>query len=315
MGKFPHEFLKRFFTDHDDERIIVGPRYGEDAAVLDFGEEYLIVHPDPISGAVKHIGWLSVHIPANDIAVTGAEPRWALPTVQVPEDMEFSEVEDILEDISHAADDLNISLIGGHTEKVDFLDRPMVTTCMMGVTTDPIFTHSSRPGDLIVQVGAGGIEGTWVLASDLYDVLVHRGIDPTVLKSISDNWRDDVSVVKNAGIFRDISTSMHDATEGGILQGLYEMALASQNRFEVSEELLVREETVEICRALEIDPFRLISSGCLLATVPPETEIPMGKVIGEVKSGGPSLIYEGESVQENTEDELFKVLGRGDVGL
>ncbi len=308
MAKFSHEFLKRFFQeDLKDSRVEMGPRYGEDAAVIKFGKEYLVVHPDPISGALENIGWLSIHIPANDIAAAGAKPCWALPTVQTPEDFSKSKVERLLDEMCEAARGLNVGLIGGHTETVEFIDRPMVTTCMMGLTGSPIYTHTSNPGDLLVQIGDAGIEGTWVLVTDAYDKLESLGVSEACLHEVL-GWRNDISVVDDALRLRDTATSMHDATEGGLLQGAYEMAFASGNRFEIHRAPSVREATLEICGVLNVDPLRLIASGCLLATVPPDTELPVGKVIGKVTEGEPGLFFDSKKVGENTEDELFRVL-------
>src|SRR5919197_229995 len=68
-----------------DPRVVVGPRVGEDAAVIDFGERYLVAKTDPITFATEDIGWYAVHVNANDIATMGAEPRWFLATVLLPE--------------------------------------------------------------------------------------------------------------------------------------------------------------------------------------------------------------------------------------
>lgn len=297
--------------DHkiDDELVIKGPEYGEDAAVIRLGDNNLVIHLDPISTGIENIGWLSIHIPANDIAVTGAEPRWALPSVQVPEDMPDSDISNILDDISEASSKLGVSLIGGHTEKLEFIDRPLITTTMIGLTNKPIFTSDSKPGDLIVQVGAAGIEGTWILVSDYAKELVDRGVSQEIIKEVG-GWRQDISVVKDALTFDQIATSMHDVTEGGLLQGLYEMARASGNRFVIDKKPIVRKETVRICNLLKIEPLALISSGCLIATVPPDEELPMGKAIGRVEEGDGETLFRDEIVEENTDDELFKAINK-----
>ena len=78
-GKVPKEMLTKYvFTclGEYSERLIKGPLIGEDAAILDMGDHVLIAKANPITGAEKKIGWLAVHINANDIAARGAKPLW-----------------------------------------------------------------------------------------------------------------------------------------------------------------------------------------------------------------------------------------------
>lgn len=309
MPKLKQTLMSHLFFDRkiDDERVVVGPSYGEDAAVLKFQDEYLVAHPDPISGAVKNIGWLSINISANDVAVTGARPRWAMPSLQIPEDFEEEKIELMIEDLYNAADELGVSLIGGHTETVKGLERPLITTAMMGVTKEPVFTKGSNPGDKIVQINEAAIEGTWILVSDFEELLVDRGLDKKSAKTVH-GWNRDISVIEDALKINDIATSMHDPTEGGILQGVYEMARCSGNDFVIEGEVSFRQETIEVSDILGLDPKKLISSGCLLATIPEDKNIEHGNTIGHVKDGSGQTIYEDEVIEEVTEDELFRFI-------
>ncbi|MFO7992240.1 MAG: AIR synthase family protein [Thermoplasmata archaeon] len=309
MSKLDLKFLEELIFEQElrDESVIMGPRYGEDSAVVKVGGDHLVIHPDPISGAVDNIGWLSIHIPANDVAVSGAVPRWSLPTVQLPQDLEEEKIRAIFKDLFSAASELNISVIGGHTERVRGIDRPLINNTMIGVTKKPIFTSGSQPGDKIVQINEGGIEGSWIIASDFYEICIDRGISEDTIQRIQ-GWKDDISVVEDALKIKEKVTSMHDPTEGGVLQGLYEMAHASGNRFVIDKGIEVREETRVLCEKLGLDPLRLISSGCLLATVQEGVDIEGGRTIGCVESVEPGLDYDGEEVEEIVEDELFRFI-------
>jgi len=289
----------------DDESVVMGPAYGEDAAVVDIGDMFLVMHSDPISGAIDNIGWLAINIAANDIAVTGASPRWGLLTIQFPPDQTKEDIQGVIDDLYESSQKLDIEIIGGHSEMIDQIDHALVTTALIGTTKKPIYTRGSEPGDKIVQIDEAGLEGTWILASDFEEELKQLSVSSKTLQKAK-SLRETISVVESALKIKDKVSSMHDPTEGGILQGLYEMALASENEFIIHSLPEVKDITEEICKKLSIDPLRLISSGCLLATVPDSLHLEDGKVIGEVKEGTPGVTFNEENIEPVEEDELFK---------
>ena len=87
IGKLPADLLRSLLAraPQGDPRILLGPRIGVDCAVLDFGERLLVLKSDPITFATADIGWYLVQVNANDIATTGATPRWLLVTLLLPE--------------------------------------------------------------------------------------------------------------------------------------------------------------------------------------------------------------------------------------
>ncbi|MFB0501952.1 MAG: AIR synthase related protein, partial [Candidatus Bathyarchaeia archaeon] len=87
VGKLDPALLKQVVfgcLGSPDPRVIVGPRIGEDAAVIDFKDRVLVVHSDPITGAIENIGWLAVNVCANDIATRGVRPLWVLVVMLFP---------------------------------------------------------------------------------------------------------------------------------------------------------------------------------------------------------------------------------------
>ncbi|HUG38568.1 MAG TPA: AIR synthase related protein, partial [Candidatus Limnocylindrales bacterium] len=102
VGKLPAGHLQRLLARYAplDDRVVVGPRVGEDAAVLDLGARYLVITTDPITFATDQMGWYALAVNANDLAVRGAEPRWFLATVLLPESRTTAEqVEALFEEI------------------------------------------------------------------------------------------------------------------------------------------------------------------------------------------------------------------------
>src|SRR5207244_12554580 len=86
---------------------------GEDAAVIDFGDRYLVAKTDPITFATDDIGWYAVHVNANDIATMGAEPRWFLATVLLPEGAPAAQAMEIAEQLARGCRELGNALVGG----------------------------------------------------------------------------------------------------------------------------------------------------------------------------------------------------------
>src|SRR5688572_27513169 len=87
VGKLRAETLQAGFDKPPsrDSRVVVGPRVGEDAAVIDMGDRYLVATADPITFATDDLARYALAVNANDVAVRGARPRWFLATVLLPD--------------------------------------------------------------------------------------------------------------------------------------------------------------------------------------------------------------------------------------
>jgi len=291
VGKLPAEFLGALLSrlPKTDPRVVVGPRVGEDAAVIDFGNTCLVAKTDPITFATDLIGWYAVNINANDIACMGARPRWFLATVLLPEGVEPPAVEAIFNQLVEACAGIGVELVGGHTEVTYGLDRPIVVGCMLGeVSLGGLVTSAgARPGDVIVVTKGIAIEGTAVLAREAADLLRQQGVPETVIDRARNFLFDPgISVVREATVARAAVpvTAFHDPTEGGLATGLLEIALASQTGFEVeAEKIPVLPECRTICQALGLDPLGLLASGALVITVP---EACAGKLLAALEEAG-----------------------------
>src|SRR5512136_3108998 len=169
VGKPPLAVLERLFRQCGvrDPRVIVGPRVGEDAAVVDLGDRYLVAKVDPITFVAEEIGWYAVHVNANDLAVRGAKPAWFLMTLLLPEaQAEESLLADIFTQVRDACGAVGASLVGGHTEVTSGLDRPILAGTMLGeVEKDRLVTTAgARVGDTVLLSKGIAIEGTSILA-------------------------------------------------------------------------------------------------------------------------------------------------------
>jgi len=278
IGKLPMDFLQVLLERYrgQDERLVVGPQVGEDAAVLDMGNRYLVVKSDPITFVSDEIGWYVVHVNANDIATMGATPRWLLLTLLLPEKRTSREmVEDIFSQVSEACRSLDVVLCGGHTEITYGLDRPIAVGLMLGEVEKEklVRTAGAQVGDDVILTKGIAIEGTAVLAREMKETLSAQVGTELVTRGQRFLTDPGISVMRDARIMCQAGQphALHDPTEGGIATGLWELARASGKGIVVDlAKVPVFPETVAFCQSLNLNPMGLIASGALLATVAPK---------------------------------------------
>jgi hydrogenase maturation factor len=273
-GKLPAAKLEAMLArlPRGDPRVLVGPRAGEDAAVIDLGGgRCLVVTTDPVTFATDRIGSYAVHVNANDVAVMGAVPRWLFLVVLLPAGRADAVLlEAIMADVVAACEAVNVTLCGGHTEITEALDRPILVGQAMGeVERGALLRKDSlQPGDVVILAGAAAVEGTAILAREKraeLEVLVPEAVLGRAAAFLDD---PGISVVRAARVVSATGSvrAMHDPTEGGVVSGLLELAHASSLGIAVEgDSIAVRPETAAVCAALAVDPLRLISSGALLA--------------------------------------------------
>ena len=257
-----------------DPRVLVGPKIGEDAAVIDMGDRLLVAKSDPVTLATDSIGWYAVQVNANDVACTGGTPKWFLATLLVPPTYTEAAAEEIFDQIVQACRALDIALIGGHSEVTHGIDRPIVLGSMLGEVAQDRLVHTggAQEGDSIVMTKGVAIEGTALLARDCVNALLEAGVDSGTIEQASTFLtKPGISVLKDAKVACLAASihSLHDPTEGGLLTGLREIAKASGLGLAVEEgSIPVLPECQTICDALDLNPLGLLASGALLITLP-----------------------------------------------
>ncbi|HUM17542.1 MAG TPA: AIR synthase-related protein [Candidatus Nitrosotalea sp.] len=276
VGKLPPQLLGRLLVKHaaTDPRVIVGPRVGEDAAVLDMGDRYLVATADPITFATDEAGWYALHVNANDLAVRGARPLWFLATVLLPEGgATEGAVERLFADFGEACAELEVTLIGGHTEVTAGLPRALVSGCMLGeVAKDRLVTTGgAQPGDTLLLTKGVPLEGAAIIARERAAEAERRGVPGDMVKRARDLLRrPGISVVPEARAACAAARvhAMHDPTEGGVATACWELAQAADVGLRVDRERIpVLREGRVLCEAFGLDPLGTIASGSLLLAV------------------------------------------------
>jgi len=276
-GKLPTALLATLLAQDvpTDPRVLIGPRVGEDAAVIDMGDRLLIAKSDPITFATDAIGHYAVTVNANDIAAMGGTPRWFLATLLLPETRTTAAlVQDIFVQVRQACRELGIALVGGHTEITVGLERPILSGHMLGeVSRERLVTSAGvQVGDAILLTKGFPVEGVSIIARERTAQLASQGHAPSDIA----RWQQflfspGISVVKEAQVLQQAVEvhAMHDPTEGGVATGLRELAQASGVGLCMrADQLPVLPEGVLLCQAFGLDPLGTIASGALLAAVP-----------------------------------------------
>jgi len=271
-GKLPIPLLRKLLKNSGakDPRVILGPKIGEDAALVKVGKQIIVLKTDPVTYASDMIGWYAVNVNANDVVTRGAKPAWFQAVVLLPPGSDEALAESIFKQISKAAKGLGVAVTGGHTEVTPGITQPIVVGDMHGVLDGrkPVRTSGARVNDAVVLTKGAGIEGTALIAREKRKELLRVFDESFVNRAAKYLFDPGLSVVTEAAIaLKHGVTAMHDPTEGGVSMGINELASASGKSVELNlDSVLVRHETERICARYELDPLGLLGSGALLAT-------------------------------------------------
>ncbi|MDD5944980.1 MAG: AIR synthase family protein [Clostridia bacterium] len=274
IGKVPVEVLNRIVLDpinnnkHKRKDVIIRPSTGEDCSAVDTCGEFCVLSTDPITAAGSNAGYLVVHINCNDAASAGAEPIGLLLTALMPKGSTESDLKDIIDGAYKAADELGIEILGGHTEITEAVNKPVISGTVIAKSKGRKFISSggARAGQHIIMSKWAAIEGTSIIANDYGDKL--EGQISAEMLAEAKALASKISVVKEGLIASEYgATAMHDATEGGILGAVWEVAECSGVGVEIyADEIPMLDCTKELSRLAGINPLRLISSGTMIIT-------------------------------------------------
>jgi hydrogenase expression/formation protein HypE len=278
-GKLPPELLQRLLRSYSsaDPRVIVGPAVGEDAAIIDMGDHYLIAKSDPITFATDAIGYYAVVVNANDIATRGGRPKWFLATLLLPEQTtSVALVESIFVQIAEACQSFGIAVVGGHTEVTYGLDRPILSGHMLGEVDAAglITTSGAQIGDVLLLTKGICVEGAAIIAREREQELRSADVPEVIIERAKNFlFEPGISVVRDAHIAISAGRihAMHDPTEGGLAMAVHELANAAQVGIVIEgNQIPILEEAARLCRVYGLNPLGTIASGALLIATPGE---------------------------------------------
>jgi hydrogenase expression/formation protein HypE len=262
-----------------DFRVIVPPMIGYDAGVHLLHGKYVAVATDPCTGVPEEwFGWLMVHYAASDVALFGAKPEFCIINLLGPIGTKTAVFQKIMKQSCSAADELGIAIVGGHTGMYDSLSG-MLGVCTVYGTVEPkklITPGNAKPGDLILCTKPLGLETVTNFSLERKEKAqtlfgVEKQEESAKLVYLQSCVKETLGLALVEGVH-----AMHDATEGGFLTALNELASASKLGFIIDGEKIPIQEQVHNLKkhfGLSDDQVLAMSStGTILAAVAPEAQ-------------------------------------------
>ncbi len=265
-GKLTNHTLQKILFDKiniKNKEVLIGAGIGKDTALLNFEEDLFSISTDPITGSKNGIGRLCVNISCNDIATSMATPVAMMVTMLIPTYANIEDVEEIIDEILLTCEENNVDLIGGHTEVTSSVNKFILSGVCIG-RKENISHPIPKANDKIVMSKYAGLEGSAIISLDLKEE-VEKFLTKEEISKTSKLIKD-TSVIKEGLIAKNLNVSLlHDATEGGILGGVWEMAENSGLGAIIDiNKILIMDETKKIAKHFNINPYKLISSGVML---------------------------------------------------
>ena len=324
VGKVTGNVLKRSVLrpiTYRREEIIKGAGLGDDCALFTVPEGYVLascVQEAAVAGKADMVRMIGRC--ANSLAAAGAQPMAAMLGLLLPESAEEEQLKQMMTDAHDACRQLDMQIAGGHTTVSAAVSLPFAAVTVYGlkkqsdrVQTGPV------PGQDVVLSKWIGLEGTALLARQYEESLKSRY--PAYMIAEAARFDKYISVLPEAAVAAKAGAGyMHDASEGGILAALWEMAESTGVGLNIDlKKLPIRQETVEVCEHLGANPYELASGGCLIMTCEDGSELvrALGEahipavIAGKITAGKERLILNEDEVRymdRPAVDEIYRFL-------
>jgi len=287
MGKVSRRFFESVIAKHLGARrrdVAVGPANGVDVGVVRLpGGRALISTTDPIyivpPYGWERSAWFAFHILASDLTTSGIAPQYVTMDWNLPMDIEDDQIETMLRVIDRECKKYGASIVTGHTGRYEGCAYPMVggaTFLAVAPKDGWVTADMARPGNRILVTKTAALEATAILANT-FPSIVDRHLSPDLAQRAKDLFDsmstvDDALTAAKVGLRGDGVWAMHDATEGGVRNAVWEMAQASGLGVDVDLSAVPVDAAVAAtCKAFRMDPLDAISEGTLLVAVSPKS--------------------------------------------
>ena len=279
-GKISEKVLKRSVLRQiktEREEVMNGAGIGEDCAIFSFSDRYVascmqeaVIRLKDDMEAVKYDTEPRITMAhlikrcTNNLAAAGSRPVAVMITLLLPESLEEPDLKAFVIEAEETCKELSISIAGGQTQVSGKTAAPIAV--VTGFGTLPLSDSNAAPGQDIVVSKWIGLEGTALLARRYREGLLSRY--PAYLVDEAACFERYLSVLPEAAAAVEFGVcAMHDASEGGIFAALWELAESAGVGLTIDlKKMPIRQETVEVCECCGVNPYQLLSGGCLVMT-------------------------------------------------
>jgi len=279
MGKLSTKDLEKILSCiRKDQRVIVPPHSGFDSGVHTAnGNKCVVVSTDPCIGVPrKWFGWLLVNYAASDVALFGAKPEFCTISLLGSPSTKPHMFQQIMKQTCQAADELQMAIVTGHTGTYDGLSTSVgVCTAYGTIDRSKLITpKGAKAGDYVFCLKSLGLEVAVNLA------LTRKALTKEIFGAEKTQELQELvpmqSCVREALLLAEKCSvdAMHDATEGGLIAALNEIAEASQVGFRINfERIPISDEVQKLRRNFRLSEKQLLSlssTGTILASISPK---------------------------------------------
>ncbi len=279
IGKISPEIFNELIYPRlgaESQAVLVGPQHGVDVGIVEIGDKAVALTTDPVFIVPEYgwerAAWFAIHILASDAVTSGLKPKFLSIDLNLPMEMTREQLEIVWDTMHRECAELGISIVCGHTARYENCHYPMVggaTVISVGGKDEYVTPKLAKVGDKIIITKGPAIEATGILAT-MFPQLIKENFGLDFSRRAQQIFYE-MSVVEDAmtavgvGVREKGVSAMHDATECGILGGLFELSQAGNLGIRVEKERIVLEDCVkEICDLFGIDPYASISEGTLI---------------------------------------------------
>lgn len=266
------QLIKRLLSKSQNPRVkslfldeISIKSFSDDAALLDFGENYLVACSDmlmesshfPIEMNPYQIGHKVVTVNVSDIAAMGADTVGIIVSLGLPRNMLITDFDNLVEGILDACEKYDMTLIGGDTN--ESTELTLCGTCIGLIKKENVLLKSgARPGDIVAVTGPLGLAAAgFKVLYNSHHFIVNKNTQDLVLKHAlkpEARLEEGILLAKSGFV-----TSATDITDG-LLSEIGEMIDASGNKIGmvIEQELIpIPEEVIEIADLTGSDPLEM----------------------------------------------------------
>jgi hydrogenase expression/formation protein HypE len=320
-GRYMRELISEIFARHlsgpDRDNALDVTLDAAPISLSEDGEPYMttdgfIVQPLEFPGG--DIGSLAVNGTVNDLAVSGATPRYLALNAFIEEGLEIATLERIVQSLAAAARAADVQVVAGDTKVLPRGEGGGLYLATTGVGLRPkgveLGMHLIRPGDRVVVSGPVGDHGIAVM-------LAREDFE------ISGDVRSDCGNVidlARAAMTFDGLRFMRDPTRAGLAGVAYEISQHADVTVRLQEtEIPVRESVKMVCEMLGYDPYYLACEGRAIAIIAEDQaeellvrwrEYESGQgaaLIGRISEGPPRTVLEtgisGQRILDDLEED------------